>query len=144
MNQVIIGVGSNIDPEPNIENAKKIIAIDHHFIASSQKIMTQPIGFTHQPDFINCAFLVETELNLTDFKHYLNTLEEKLVRVRTKNKYGPRTIDLDIVVWNRSVVDKDFYTREFLRQSVYELLPSLGEFLISSKSEPFNLINSFK
>jgi 2-amino-4-hydroxy-6-hydroxymethyldihydropteridine diphosphokinase len=43
-------------------------------------------------------------------------------RDRTIPKFGPRNIDLDIVVWNGTIVDEDYYTRDFLQKSVAELL----------------------
>ena len=62
--------------------------------------------------------------NLT-LKSWLKNLEKKLGRVRLENKNGPRTIDLDIIIWNREVVDNEVYEREFLLNSINELLPEL-------------------
>jgi 7,8-dihydro-6-hydroxymethylpterin-pyrophosphokinase len=45
-------------------------------------------------------------------------------RDRTGPKFGPRCIDLDIVVWNGEIVDEDYYTRDFLQKSVAELVQS--------------------
>ncbi len=56
-------------------------------------------------------------------KTRLREIESGLGRVRTGNKNGPRTIDLDILVWNGEVVDDDVYEREFLKTSIRELLP---------------------
>jgi len=42
-------------------------------------------------------------------------------RDRTVAKFGPRCIDLDIAVWNGEIVDKDYYTRDFLKKSVDEI-----------------------
>ena len=52
-------------------------------------------------------------------------MEKDLGRVASAERFGPRTIDLDIVVWNGKVVDKDFYSRDYLKESVLELLPDL-------------------
>ena len=125
MNRVVIGVGSNIEPEINIEKARQQIAQDHHLMAASRNIKTKPIGYADQPDFLNCAFLVETTFNDLEFEAYLHSVEEKLKRVRTGNKFGPRTIDLDIAVWNNDIVDEDVYKRSFLKESVRELCPDL-------------------
>ncbi len=59
------------------------------------------------------------------FKSWLKNLEKKLGRVKSENKDGPRTIDLDIIVWNGKVVDSEVYEREFLINSINELLPEL-------------------
>ena len=125
MNTAIIAVGSNIQPEENIRLVKEIIAKEMELLAESTWLWTKPIGFTDQPDFLNGAILVRTELRLEDLKDWLTAIEERLGRVRTKNRYGPRTMDLDIAVWNGRVLDDDVYHRDFLKSAIKELLPDL-------------------
>lgn len=125
MNTAIIAVGSNIQPEENIKLVKEIIAKEMELLAESTWLWTKPIGFTDQPDFLNGAILVRTELRLEDLKDWLTAIEERLGRVRTKNRYGPRTMDLDIAVWNGRVLDDDVYHRDFLKSAIKELLPDL-------------------
>jgi 2-amino-4-hydroxy-6-hydroxymethyldihydropteridine diphosphokinase len=121
MNRTIIGIGSNIDPVTNIKRALVYLADDHRLIKSSTLTVTRPIGFSDQPDFVNGAALLDTEMDADRFTQYLKCIEERLGRIRTANKNGPRTIDLDIVIWNGTVVDNDFYTRDFLRNAVEEI-----------------------
>lgn len=124
-NKVVIGVGSNIEPSKNITEAQNAIANQFKLIKTSSLIETEPIGCMEQANFLNCAFLIETELDSAALKSWLKNLENKLGRVRTDNKYGPRTIDLDIVVWNEEIVDAEVYERDFLQNSIIELLPDL-------------------
>ncbi len=121
MNTVAIGVGSNIDPNENISKAKKYISKDHSLIRSSRFVKTKPVGYEEQDDFMNGAFLVKTGLDKEDFINYLKDLENKLGRIRTHNKNGPRTIDLDVVIWNNKIIDQDCYEREFLKNCLNEL-----------------------
>jgi 2-amino-4-hydroxy-6-hydroxymethyldihydropteridine diphosphokinase len=123
MNRVVIGVGSNIEPERSIAEAKKILAQEHNLLRCGSWVQTKAIGFLQQPDFLNGAFLVETHQELEDFKIYLKDLEKRLGRVKTENKFGPRVIDLDILIWNNKVVDADVYERPFVRNAVLELIP---------------------
>ena len=125
LNEVVIGVGSNIDPENNIKEAKKAVELTHDLIKTSSFIETEPIGCKNQNNFLNGAFLIETEMDTLTLKSWLKNLEEKLGRVNSENKNGPRTIDLDIIIWNREVVDNEVYEREFLLNSINELLPEL-------------------
>ena len=125
MNTAIIAVGSNIQPEENIKLVKEIIAKEMELLAESTWLWTKPIGFTDKPDFLNGAILVRTELRLEDLKDWLTAIEERLGRVRTKNRYGPRTMDLDIAVWNGRVLDDEVYHRDFLKSAIKELLPDL-------------------
>jgi 2-amino-4-hydroxy-6-hydroxymethyldihydropteridine diphosphokinase len=125
MNRAVIGLGSNIHPEENIRRAKEAIGGEFKIIKSSSFVETEPVGFKEQDRFINGALLVETESDASSLKSWLKELESKLGRVNTDNRYGPRTIDLDILVWNGEVVDEQVYEREFLRRSIKELLPDL-------------------
>jgi len=52
---------------------------------------------------------------------YLKQLEDRMGRDRSQKKFGPRNIDLDILIWNNTVIDPDYYTRDFLRNSAAEL-----------------------
>ena len=124
-NIVVIGVGSNIEPDKNIREAQNAIANHFNLIKASSLTKTKPIGCMDQDNFLNCAFLIETNMDSSTLKSWLKDLEKKLGRIRTENKNGPRTIDLDIVVWNEEIVDTEVYEREFLRNSILELLPNL-------------------
>ena len=125
LNEVVIGVGSNIDPVKNIKIAEQTISTNHNLIKISSFIETEPIGYKNQDNFLNGALLIETEMGLSELKYWLKTLEQKLGRTKTENKNGPRTIDLDIIVWNGKVIDNEVYEREFLLNSIKEILPDI-------------------
>ena len=121
MNEVFIGIGSNIDADNNIlkvlEILKNQVQIDK--VSSLQK--TKPIGIENQPDFINLAIKIKTILNFDDLTKLLKLIEDEMGRDRSAPKFGPRCIDLDIVVWNGEIVDDDYFTRDFLKKSVDEI-----------------------
>ena len=123
--EVVIGLGSNIDPEANLEQA--VLELKSRFKVSkrSQWTRTKPIGIQDQPDFYNGALLMETELEQQSLKMELKRIEDILGRDRSLPKFGPRTIDLDILIWNKKVVDEDYYERDFLRMVVEEIIPDL-------------------
>ena len=123
--EVVIGLGSNIDPEANLEQA--VLELKSRFKVSkrSQWTRTKPIGIQDQPDFYNGALLMETELEQQSLKKELKRIEDILGRDRSLPKFGPRTIDLDILIWNKKVVDEDYYERDFLRKGVEEIIPEL-------------------
>ncbi len=87
----------------------------------SSLIRTKAIGIEDQADFVNGALYLETELTQEELRQYLKRLEDQLGRDRTAAKFGPRTMDLDIVVWNETIVDDDYFTRDFIRNSVAEI-----------------------
>ena len=135
MNKAVIGVGSNIEPQKHISNAQRQIQSRHTMLAVSTWVETLPIGITNQPNFLNGAMLIETTMNQNALKSWLSSLEDELGRDRNGEKFGPRTIDLDIVVWNGVIVDDEVYTRDFLRDAVLEVCPNLEPLLQTSSTE---------
>jgi 2-amino-4-hydroxy-6-hydroxymethyldihydropteridine diphosphokinase len=123
VNTVVIGIGSNILPEENIGKAVDEIKKKYSLIATSTFVITKPIGGDNQPDFINGAVLIKTKSEKKELSKELKLIEAKIGRIRGENKYAPREIDLDIVIYNGRVEDDDIYSREFLKNSVEELLP---------------------
>jgi len=119
----IIGVGSNINPYENITAARRLLTDDYQDLRSSTLVQTAPLGDTSQADFVNGAFLFNSSLDRDSLKKHLLNIEKKLQRIRTANKNGPRTIDLDIIMVDEEIVDDDVYSRDFLKDAVIELLP---------------------
>ncbi|KAF0238108.1 MAG: 2-amino-4-hydroxy-6-hydroxymethyldihydropteridine [Prolixibacteraceae bacterium] len=121
MNNVIIGIGSNIDAEINISKMLKILKSHVEVVKVSSFVKTKPIGIENQAEFTNGAVKIRTKLFRNDLTVLLKKIEDKMGRGRTAPKFGPRNIDLDIVVWNGEIVDDDYYTRDFLQKSVGEI-----------------------
>lgn len=122
MNSVIIGIGSNLDADSNIQKMLGILKTYVEILKVSTMMITKPIGIVDQPDYTNGAVKIATDLNMEDLTKLLKSIEDKMGRDRTSPKFGPRNIDLDIVVWNGKIVDEDYYTRDFLQKSVGEML----------------------
>jgi 2-amino-4-hydroxy-6-hydroxymethyldihydropteridine diphosphokinase len=121
MNECIIGIGSNINAQVNI--AKVLNLMESHLLVMqvSTMIQTKAIGMTDQPDYTNGAVRILTEMSMDELSLLLKKLEDQMGRDRSQPKFGPRNIDLDILIWNNEIVDADYYTRDFLRQSAKEL-----------------------
>lgn len=101
----IIAVGANIEPEKNILAALRALQEEVHVPASSTFYRTQPMGQSEQPRFINGAWRIETTLSALQVKTgLLRGIEEQLGRRRTQDKFAPRTIDLDLVLYDDLVV----------------------------------------
>jgi 2-amino-4-hydroxy-6-hydroxymethyldihydropteridine diphosphokinase len=123
MNRAVIGVGSNIEPDTNIAKAKVELVKQFCVLAESEVVETAPVGFTNQANFKNGTVLLETPLSRDGVTKILKGIELNLGREPGGERYGPRTIDLDVVVWNDRLLDPDFYTRDFLRDAVLAVLP---------------------
>ena len=120
-------MGSNIEPEKNVEAARALLSKEVSLISSSDFKFTKPVGDIPQADFLNGAFLIETPFAEEKLRSYLKDLEERLGRVRGREKNTPRVIDLDLVVFNGQVVDNDFQRYAFVREAALELLPELSK-----------------
>lgn len=121
MNECIIGIGSNIRAEINIPKMLKLLATEVEIVQVSKMVQTKPIGITEQPDYTNGAVQIRTDMNLETLFSNLKKLEDQMGRDMSQAKFGPRNIDLDILIWNNTVVDQDYYTRDFLQNSAAEL-----------------------
>jgi 2-amino-4-hydroxy-6-hydroxymethyldihydropteridine diphosphokinase len=127
MNHVVIGVASNISPEENVANAKRIFEEKFGLVRESVFRRTEPIGRPDQPTYLNGAFLVRTALSAADLKAWMREVEAHLGRVRSDDKYAPRTLDLDILIWNNEIIDEELHNRWFLVEAVKDLLPDVLE-----------------
>jgi len=122
---VCILIGSNIDPAANTCQALKMLRCISKITAVSSTWETPAVGSTG-PNFLNTALLLQTELPPGMLKNdVLKPLEEKLGRVRTSDRFAPRTIDLDIVTYGDEVIDLNLWERAFIAIPVAELLPDL-------------------
>ena len=125
MNTAVIGMGSNIAPEENIHRAKQLIQEHHKILTETSLLQTKPISPIPQADFLNGAILIAADLDYKELLAQLKKIEVTLGRQKDHTPMGPRTIDLDVIVWNNRVVHKDFYSRNFVRTAVHQLLPEL-------------------
>jgi 2-amino-4-hydroxy-6-hydroxymethyldihydropteridine diphosphokinase len=103
-----IALGSNIeDPEAQVTRAfDEISALpETRLIKRSRLHRTKPVGYADQPDFVNAMALVETSLAPRALLDALLAIERKHGRKRTIPN-GPRTLDLDIILYGDRVIDE--------------------------------------
>jgi 2-amino-4-hydroxy-6-hydroxymethyldihydropteridine diphosphokinase len=100
---VYIGLGSNLgDREATIRRALELIAADGaiEVEAVSSLRETEPVGYVDQPRFLNGAAALRTELAPREVLERLQHVEGALGRDRTGPRFGPRTIDLDLLLYD--------------------------------------------
>ena len=103
MTLAYIGLGSNLgDREAVLLRA--VDALDA--VRISPVIETEPWGFADQPPFLNAVAEVETDLSARGLLELLLDIEQRLGRTRTGPRYGPRTIDLDLLLYGHEVIDE--------------------------------------
>lgn len=125
-----IGLGSNLgDREATIQAA---IAALPGVVAVSRLRETAPFGVLDQPPFLNGAAVIETTLSPRELLDKLLAIERELGRER-RERWGPRTIDLDLLLYGDAVVDEPGLTvphprlqeRRFALEPLHELDPEL-------------------
>ena len=112
MSIVYLGLGSNMgDRQAAIDAAlDHLKALPHtRLLAVSSVIETDPVGFTDQPRFLNAVASLETDLSPFDLLNELQEVESRLGRVRAQ-PWGPRTIDLDILLYDDQVIQTERLT----------------------------------
>lgn len=125
MGDVIILLGSNIDPAKNIREGARKLAL-HLPIQSNSSVWITPAVGTSGPNFYNAAVLSSTNMDADTLKHsILRLIEEQMGRIRTDNKYAPRSMDLDAIILNDVVLESRLWDTAFILLPVAELYPGL-------------------
>lgn len=107
--QVFVGLGSNLgDREANLRAALDALDEDERtrLIRCSHFYETEPIGPIEQPAFLNAAAEVETEHAPLEFLGVLKAIERRVGRTPGE-RWGPRVIDIDIILWDSRIIDVD-------------------------------------
>ncbi len=122
--RVFVLMGSNIDPLENMRRGTAMLQQKFDVQAVSMAWETPPVGTSGQ-DFYNAAFLLSTNYPFEEVKTQLRGIETSLNRVRTEDKYAPRTMDLDIIIFDQRVVEPRLWTLAFIAIPMAELIPEL-------------------
>jgi 2-amino-4-hydroxy-6-hydroxymethyldihydropteridine diphosphokinase len=132
-----VGIGSNLgNPRETITAALDLLAAEEgiELVAVSSLRETEPVGYEDQPRFLNGAAALETELPPRELLERLFEIERRLGRVRGEGpRFGPRTIDLDLLMYGDETIDEPGLTvphprlaeRRFALEPLAELNPAL-------------------
>ena len=129
--RVYLSLGSNIGDRGNhLRDAVTRLESAGHVAAVSSFYETAPVEVTNQPWFLNCVLEVETTSGPKQFLAAIVAIEQEMGRQRTRNK-GPRTIDIDILLFGNAVVDSSELTiphpamheRRFVLEPLAEIAP---------------------
>ncbi|MGB1587053.1 MAG: 2-amino-4-hydroxy-6-hydroxymethyldihydropteridine diphosphokinase [Thermoplasmatota archaeon] len=118
---VVIAIGSNIHPEQHVPRAVRLLEGILEAPRAANVYKTPAIDRPEQPGYWNTAVRGRTILGPRTLKAALRRIEADLGRVRTWDRYAPRTIDLDEIWRDGRVTDQDVEKREFLQQCLHDL-----------------------
>lgn len=132
-NLVYLSLGSNVgDREEQLRHAQARLGAIGRVVAMSSFYETEPVEFTQQPWFLNCAGALETSMTPQQLIAAILHIEEEMGRRRLQNK-GPRSIDIDILLFDGAVVDATDLTiphpalhqRRFVLEPLAEIAPEV-------------------
>ncbi len=133
MTRVGIGLGSNVgDGRAELQSAIDMLRLRHRLLRVSSLFRTAPVGPIEQPDFTNAAVLIETEAGPAELLAELHEIERSRGRDRSSEvRFGPRALDLDILIWDELAVEDEALTiphprlaeRRFALEPLIEVWP---------------------
>jgi 2-amino-4-hydroxy-6-hydroxymethyldihydropteridine diphosphokinase len=133
LNRAYLSLGSNIgDREAQLREAAGRLAALGRVTALSSFYETEPVEFTEQAWFLNCAVALETARTPPELMAEILHIEEQMGRRRVQKK-GPRSIDIDILLFNNEVIDSKELTiphpamqlRRFVLEPLAEIAPDV-------------------
>jgi len=125
MGEVIILLGSNIDPAKNIRGGALSLAVRLPVLNASSVWLIPAFG-SPGPGFYNAAVLCTTDMSVDDLKYkLLRPIEEQFGRIRTSDKYAARTLDMDTIIHNGTIIEPRFWNTAFILLPTAELIPNL-------------------
>lgn len=121
--QVCLLLGSNLQPEKNLALGVDLLRSQVKIVRSSSVWETPALG-SSGPDFLNLALLVTTTLDAKMFKEQvIRPLEMQLGRVRSADKNAPRTMDIDLILFDNRLLDPNLWRFAHRAVPVAEILP---------------------
>jgi 2-amino-4-hydroxy-6-hydroxymethyldihydropteridine diphosphokinase len=131
-----VGLGSNLgDREATLLRALELLAAEPRLTVVAVSVFrdTEPVGYVEQPRFLNGVAAVDTELSARELLDRLLGVERSLGRRRSGPRFGPRTVDLDLLLYGDATVEEPGLSvphprlgeRRFVLEPLAELDPSL-------------------
>lgn len=136
MTSVYVGIGSNLQ-QPVLQVQQALDALTHLpetcLSARSRLYHSRPMGPQDQPDYVNAVVALETTLSATELLVQLQAIEQAQGRERSGRRWGPRTLDLDILLYGDEIINlpqlqvphPGLHQRNFVLYPLYEIAPDL-------------------
>src|SRR5215471_16190305 len=133
MPRVFVSVGSNVDPETNVKRAIHLLQPELGVRAISTFYRTPALKRPADPPFVNGVIEVGDALGPLEAKKRLRQIEQTLGRERTADRFAPRTVDLDLIIYGDEVMSSgeltlphpDIMERPFVAIPLLELAADL-------------------
>jgi len=148
--QAYVGLGSNLrEPIRQVQRGLEALARlpGTRRLRHSALYRSRPLGVVAQPDFINAVAALETRLSPLAFLRCLQHIERQQGRVRNGVLWGPRTLDLDLLLFGEihmqspdlTLPHPDLHRRSFVLYPLHEIAPQL---VIPGRGAVFKLLTT--
>ena len=123
---VCVEIGGDILPEYYLPRAVAELKEQFTVVGISRAWETPPVGCEGCDDFLNAAMLIKTDKSPDELKTIFRQIEARLERVRTKDKFSSRTIDIDTLIYDGIVIEPEIWEYAHLAVPISELVPDLS------------------
>lgn len=106
MTEVFVSIGSNIEPERHVALALRHLREQFGELRVSPVYRTAAVGFEGE-DFLNLVVAFETEFDVDTVDRQLDAIEASAGRSRNAARFAPRTLDIDLLLYGDSVIERD-------------------------------------
>ena len=136
MTRAYVGLGANLgDRERTLREAVDALGAEEGIEVAAVSTLreTDPVGVGEQPRFLNGVVALETSLGARELLDRLLAVEQRFGRVRVPGEHGPRTLDLDLLLYGDETIDEPglavphprMHERRFVLEPLAELAPGL-------------------
>jgi 2-amino-4-hydroxy-6-hydroxymethyldihydropteridine diphosphokinase len=123
LHEAYLNIGSNIEPEYHLREAIRLLR-EYGTVKAVSKAWASHAFGSKGPDFLNACVLFLTPLSPTELKkQVIRPIEAKLGRVRSADRFAPRTIDIDLILFDDEPFGEEFWSNAFVVVPLADLLP---------------------
>ena len=129
LHNAYLNLGSNIQPEINLVKAIKLLSEYGEVLRVSNAWESESVG-APGPNFLNaCLLFMSPDMQVELKEKIIHPIEKRLGRVRSENKYAPRTIDIDIILFDDQLYRDKFWEDAFVVIPLAEIYPEYRNLL---------------
>jgi 2-amino-4-hydroxy-6-hydroxymethyldihydropteridine diphosphokinase len=119
-----LNLGSNIQPEKNLRKAVEFLSAHGEILQASQVWESEPVGTTGN-NYLNACIKFKTLLDRRTLKEYvLHSIEDQLGRERSPDKYAPRSMDIDIILFDDEIINDAVWEFAFVVVPLADIYPA--------------------
>ena len=121
--RVVFDLGTNINREASLAAALERLSDNFELLRASSVYNSTPVGMANQPDYLNLALEAETDKGVEEIRSICREIEDAMGRNRDVPKYGPRVIDIDLILYGETVDPELKLPHQQAHEQMFVVLP---------------------